>query len=140
MKEIKTIIEDLESIFSVVNSTSEESAITLMSVIQRLEKIKDNVGVTPDDILEILKAKPEHFLTELMKTVGPSGVFKALSNMMGFGDDMSIISKSVPSLDTYPLDRLKTFEKELEKETDPISRYLLHGVRKHITRREEKTE
>lgn len=143
MKEIQKIVEDLESIFSIVNANSKEAAITLMSVIQKLERIRDNVTVTPDDLLEMLKKNPEHFLTELMWAVGPQGVFRALSNMLGFSDDISILSKSVPPLNSYSLERLRQYEEELKRETDPMSRYLLKSVQKHIirrTRREGKTE
>jgi len=137
---VREVINELESIFSLVNNVSEDAATKLMDTIRKLERIKDDVGITPDDILQLLKKNPQHFLVELMKAVGPEGVFKAMSNVMGLRDeDLTIFSKTIPPLDSYSIERLKVLESELKLQNDSLSKFLVKTIQDHISRREGKT-
>ena len=137
--ELKDVIKDLERIFPIVNDISEDAANTLMTSIKYLEQIPTN-KLSVKELIDAIQHNPD-FLGDIIMAAGPSALVKALLNLQGIVDDISIKSSKIPDLGKYSLTRLRELEKQLEdRGDDPMSQYILDGLRKHIRRRKGETE
>lgn len=139
MGEIDQIIKDLESIFSVVNATSGEAATTLMSVIQRLNNLKFDINISLDELVKSIENNPD-MLADLILALGPRKFIEGVLQARGIFDNIQILSDRIPSLDTYPIEKLKQYKKQLEQRNDEMSKFMLGGIKRNLKRREEKED
>lgn len=136
MKELKHIIKDLESIFSIVNGVSADAADTLMKVIKSLETFSPSKDLSMKDILRVMKDDP-NVLTYAIKELGPTALMNVLLKLDDISDDFMVLSKRIPSLDNYPIEALKALKDELERNSDnPMAKFMLEGLKSNIARRE----
>jgi len=95
---------------------------------------------TVDMIVDAIKNHPEpDALLKIVAGVGPKKIIDQMLKSLGVENDF-IFSKSIPNLETYPIDQLKKFEKEFADRDDPTSQFILKALRKHIARRKEETD
>ena len=136
MNEIKKIIKKLEDIFPTINLMSSHAAQILMSVIKELAEIPEEKQVTLNTVIKAVENDPQ-LLADVLKEVGADVLFHTLMNVKNMTDDIGVLSRSIPSLDTYPLKVLKELEQKLERnKDDPENRFMLDGLQTHLRRRE----